>query len=133
MKVTLTYVQLLDLVKNVNSVVAERGSKKEVKLKKIADKVKPILEEFNEKRSDIRLDNAYTNDKGVLELDEKGDYKFTKEGVKKLNKDLKELLEQTFDFYQFTFSTEGIEDLTFLAGWVEGIEAEKNQEDESAK
>ena len=130
MKVTLTYVQLLDLVKNVNSTIAEKGSKKEVKFKKIADKIKPILEDFNEKRADIRLDNAYTNEKGILELDEKGDYKFTKEGVKKLNKDLKELLEQTFEFYQFTFSTEGIDDLTFLAGWVEGIEAEKIQDDE---
>jgi hypothetical protein len=130
MKVTLTYLQLLDLVKNVNATGAEKGSKKELKLKKIADKIKPILDEFNEKRSDVRLDNAYTNEKGILELDEKGDYKFTKEGAKKLGQDLKELLEQTFEFYQFTFSTEGIEDLTFLAEWVEGIEAEKINDDE---
>ena len=60
----------------------------------------------------------------MLELNEKGEYKFTKDGIKAMSKDMKKLLDETFEFYQFTFSTEGIDSFKFLAGWVEGIEAE---------
>lgn len=120
-KVTRTYSDLLDLVRSLNSTPAEKGSKKEVKLKKIAEKIKPIFEEYNEKREDIRLDNAHADSNGVMDLNEKGEYKFTKDGLKSMSKSLKELLSESFDFYQFSFSTEGIEDLLFLEGWVEGI------------
>jgi len=43
---------------------------------------------------------------------------------------MKKLLDETFEFYEFTFSTEGIDELKFLAGWVEGIEPEPQTEDE---
>jgi len=129
-KVTRTNTELLELVRNLNMTPAEKGSKREVKLKKIAEKIKQLFEEYNEKREEIRLDHAYADKNGVLELNEKGEYKFTKEGIKAMGKDMKSLLEKEFDFYQFTFSTEGIEDLKFLAGWVEGIEPEKEEQDE---
>jgi hypothetical protein len=127
-KVSKTNADLLDLVRNLNITPAEKGSKREAKLKKIAEKIKPLFEDYNEKREDIRLDHAYADQSGVLELNEKGEYKFTKEGIKGMAKDMKSLLDESFEFYQFTFSTEGIEDLKFLAGWVEGIEADKEQE-----
>jgi ElaB/YqjD/DUF883 family membrane-anchored ribosome-binding protein len=129
-KVTRTNTELLELVRNLNMTLSEKGSKREVKLKKIAEKIKQLFEEYNEKREEIRLDHAYADKNGVLELNEKGEYKFTKEGIKAMGKDMKALLEKEFDFYQFTFSTEGIEDLKFLAGWVEGIEPEKEEQDE---
>ena len=129
-KTTKTYAELLELVRGLNMTSADKGSKKEAKLKKIAEKIKPLFDEYNEKREDIRLDHSYVDKNGVLELNEKGEYKFTKEGIKAMAKDMKALLEKTFEFYQFTFSTEGIEDLKFLAGWVEGIEPEQPNEDE---
>lgn len=124
-KVNKSNAELLDLVRALNSTPVEKGSKAEAKLKKIADKIKPIFEEYNEKREDIRLDHAHTEANGVLEMNEKGEYKFTKDGIKAMAKDMKKLLEETFEFYQFTFSSEGIEGFTFLAGWVESIEAEQ--------
>ena len=127
-KVSKTNADLLDLVRNLNITPAEKGSKREAKLKKIAEKIKPLFDEYNEKSEDIRLDHAYADQNGVLELNEKGEYKFTKEGIKGMAKGMKSLLDESFEFYQFTFSTEGIEDLKFLAGWVEGIEADKEQE-----
>lgn len=127
-KVSKTNADLLDLVRNLNITPAEKGSKREAKLKKIAEKIKPLFDEYNEKREDIRLDHAYADQNGVLELNEKGEYKFTKEGIKGMAKDMKSLIDESFEFYQFTFSTEGIEDLKFLAGWVEGIEADEEQE-----
>ncbi len=129
-KVTKTNAELLELVRNLNMTAAEKGTKREVKLKKIAEKIKPIFDGYNEKREEIRLDNAYADNSGVLELNEKGEYKFTKDGIKKMNKDMKNLLDETFEFYQFTFTTEGVDDLKYLAGWVEGIEAEKEESDE---
>lgn len=130
-KVTKTNAELLELVRSLNMTPAEKGSKTEAKLKKIAEKIKPLFESYNEKREDIRLDHAHTESNGVLDLNEKGEYKFTKDGIKAMAKDMKKLLDETFEFYQFTFSTEGIEEFKFLAGWVEGIEAEKpNEEDE---
>lgn len=128
-KVTMTYGSLLELVKSLNTVHSEKGSKREAKLKKIVDKIKPIFEEYNEKREFLRLDNAYANENDILEFNDKGEYKFTKDGIKKMGIDLKELLNETFEFYQFTFSNEGIEDLLFLEGWVEGI-VQKEEEDE---
>jgi len=128
-KVSKTNAELLDLVRALNMTPAEKGSKAEAKLKKIAEKIKPLFETYNEKREDIRLDHAYVDKNGVLELNEKGEYKFTKDGIKAMAKDMKKLLDEAFDFYQFTFSTEGIEDFKFLAGWVEGIEPEKPSEE----
>jgi hypothetical protein len=129
-KVTKTNAELLELVRNINMTAAEKGTKREVKLKKIAEKIKPIFESYNEKREEIRLDNAYADNSGVLELNEKGEYKFTKDGIKKMSKDMKNLLDETLEFYQFTFTTEGVDDLKYLAGWVEGIEPEKEESDE---
>lgn len=129
-KVSKSNSELLDLVRALNMTPAEKGSKTEAKLKKIAEKIKPLFESYNEKREDIRLDHAFVDSKGVLELNEKGEYKFTKDGIKAMAKDMKKLLDETFDFYQFTFSTEGIEDFKFLAGWVEGIEPEKPSEED---
>ena len=129
-KVNRSYAELLELVRSLNLTPAEKGSKAEAKLKKIAEKIKPLFEEYNEKREDIRLDHAFVDSKGVLELNEKGEYKFTKDGIKAMAKDMKKLLDETFEFYQFSFSTEGIEDFKFLAGWHEKIEPEQKQEDE---
>lgn len=128
-KTTKSYRQLLELVRDLNSEQAAKGSKKEAKLLKIAEKIKVHFEVYNEKREDLRLDHAHVNKDGVLELNQEGGYRFTKDGLKNLNKSLKELLDETFEFYQFTFSVEEISDLSFLAGWVEGIKAEENNEE----
>jgi ElaB/YqjD/DUF883 family membrane-anchored ribosome-binding protein len=127
-KVNKSNSELLDLVRALNSTPVEKGSKAEAKLRKIGEKIKPIFEEYNEKREDIRLDHAHTEANGVLELNEKGEYKFTKDSIKAMAKDMKKLLDETFEFYQFTFSSEGIENFTFLAGWVESIEPEQSIE-----
>lgn len=136
-KVTKTNREMLQLVQAINVLsgtkeFADSNTKGIKKLKKIGDKLKEHLDAYNEKREDIRLDNANTDASGSLLLDEKGDYKFSKEGLKNLNKQIKELLDETFEFYQLTFSTEGIENFLFLEGWVEGIEAPAEEADDEA-
>lgn len=131
-KVTKTYQELIQLANAINIL---SGSKEHVaentkgvkKLQKIGTKIKSELEAYNDKLEDLRLDNAHTDESGALLLDDKGGYKFSKDGLKKLNKDIKNLLEQTFELYQFTFSHEGIENYGFLEGWVEGLEFPKQE------
>jgi hypothetical protein len=122
--------ELIALVRFLNTTPVEKGSKAEAKLKKIATKIKPLFDAYNEEREDIRLDHAHTLPSGVLDLDDKGEFKFTKDGIKAMTADLKNLHHKEFEFYQFTFSTEGIEDFTALHGWVEGIESGNTEEDE---
>lgn len=132
-KITKKYNDLLLLVNAINILSgnkeeATENSKGIKKLQKIGAKMKEHLDAYNEKVEDIRLDNAHTDDKGCLLLDDKGGYKYSKDGLKKMNADIKALLEQEFEFYQFTFSNEGIENYSFLEGWVEGLEFPKAEE-----
>jgi hypothetical protein len=131
-KVEKSYLDLLNLVQAINALISNeefvKQEKKGVKkLQKIGDKIKSNLDVYNEKLEEIKLDNANTDKDGSLLLDEKGGYKYSKEGIKELNKKLKELLDTKFEFYQFTFSKEGIENYGFLEGWVEGLEFPKQE------
>ena len=118
---------LLALVQTLNVLLSNEEfikveTKGVKKLQKIGEKVKSHLEKYNEKLDEIRLDNCNTDKDGSLLLDEKGGYRFSKEGLKNMNKKVKELLNEEFEFYQFTFSKDGIENYAFLEGWVEGLE-----------
>lgn len=122
-KITKTYQELLQLVNAINILSNDKAHTKEnskgiKKLQSIGTKLKAQLDVYNEKLEDIRLDNAHTSSDGCLILDEKGGYKFSKDGLKKLNADVKKLLSSEFELYQFTFSHEGIESYAFLEDWV---------------
>lgn len=126
-KVKKTYQDLLNVVRAVNVLVnnkehADANTKGVKKLQKIGEKLKSHLDTYNEKLDDIRLDCANTDKDGSLLLDENGGYKFTKDKLKELNKKVKVLLAEEFEFYQFTFSTEGLDKYAFLEGFVEGLE-----------
>lgn len=132
-KVTKSYQELLQLVNAINILSgnqehASANTKGVKKLQKIGAKMKEHLDAYNEKLEDIRLDNAHTEENGCLILDDKGGYKFSKDGLKKMNKDVRVLLDSKFEFYQFTFSNEGIENYGFLEGWVEGLTFPKLEE-----
>lgn len=134
-KVNRTYRELIQLANAINILSSskehvEANTKGVKKLQKIGAKIKSNLELYNEKLEDLRLDNAHTDESGALILDDKGGYKFSKEGLKKLNKAIQELLNSEFEFYQFTFSNDGIENYGFLEGWVEGLEFPKEVEEE---
>jgi hypothetical protein len=126
MKSNKTYQDLLQLVNAINVLSndqehASANTKGIKKLQSIGTKIKPQLEKYNEKLEDIRLDNAHTEDNGCLILDEKGGYKYSKDGLKKMNKDIRTLLESEFSFDTFSFSSDGIELYGFLQGWVDGL------------
>ena len=101
------------------------------KLVKFLEKLKPYQEEYNSKVQELRLDNAATDKDGVLILNEKGEYKFTKEGLKKLQGQIKELEQKEFEFKPIeVINTQGLENFTFLKDWTTGIEFNKQEEEE---
>ena len=125
------YKKLLQLVSNINVVIGNQETKVQKKLFKIYEKIKPHHDDYNTEVEILRLDNAQTDDKDCLLLDEKGGYKFTKEGIKKLTKDIEALNDKEFDFVIINVvNQEGLKDFTFLADWTTGIDFNKQEEEE---
>ena len=125
------YKDLISLVASINNVIGRQETKVQKKLFKLYEKVKPFHEDYNKQRDELRLDNAATDDKNVLLMDEKGEYKFNKEGVKKLTKDIETLNEKEFDFKLVeVINTNGLETFTFLEDWTTGITFVKEEEEE---
>lgn len=124
------YNQLQTLVASINAVIGNSESKTQKKLVKIYEKVKSHHESYQAQVEELRLDNASTDDKDILLLDEKGGYKFTKESIKKLTTQVKELGEKEFDFKPIeVINTQGLENFTFLEDWTTGITFVKEEEE----
>jgi len=124
------YNQLNQLVANLNAVIGSQESKTQKKLFKIFEKTKASYEEYQAKAEELRLDNAQVDEKDCLLLNDKGEYKFTKEGIKKLTEQIKELGNKEFDFKPIeVINAQGLENFTFLEDWTTGITFNKEEEE----
>ena len=125
------YQQLNTLVASINAVIGNSESKTQKKLVKIYEKVKPHHESYQAQIEELRLDNASTDDKDILLLDDKGGYKFTKENIKKLTAQVTELGEKEFEFTPIpVVNPIGLQYFTFLEDWTSGIDFIKEEEEE---
>ena len=128
---TMKYKQLLQLVNNLNAVIGSQETKTAKKLFQIYNKVKKHHEDYQAEVEILRLDNAQTDDKDCLLLDDKGNYKYSKEGIKKLTKDIDALNDKVFEFQIINVvNPEGLTEFTFLEDWTTGIEFNKQEEEE---
>jgi hypothetical protein len=127
----MNYNQLNQLVANLNAVIGSQESKTQKKLFRLYEKVKTHHEDYQAKVEELRLDNAQVDGNDCLILDEKGSYKFTKECIKRLTEQVKELNERTFDFTLIpVVNPQGLEHFTFLEEWVTGITFITEEEEE---
>ena len=125
------YKQLLQLVSSLNQVIGSQDTKTQKKLFKIYEKVKKHHEEYQSEVEILRLDNAQTDDKDCLLLDDKGSYRYSKEGIKKLTKDIEALNDKEFEFQIINIvNPANLENFTFLDIWTTGIEFNKQEEEE---
>jgi hypothetical protein len=125
------YQQLNTLVASINAVIGNSESKTQKKLVKIYEKVKPHHESYQAQIEELRLDNASTDDKDILLLDDKGGYKFTKDAIKKLTAQVTELGNKEFEFKPIeVLNPNGLENFTFLEDWTNGITFIKEEEEE---
>jgi cobalamin biosynthesis Co2+ chelatase CbiK len=124
------YQQLNQLIYNLNQVVGQE-TKTAKKLYKISEKIKTHYEDYQAKVEALRLDNASTKENDILILNEKGEYSFTKEAIKKLTAQVKELGEKEFEFTPINVvNPDGLQDFTFLEDWTSGITFNKEEEEE---
>ena len=125
------YNKLNSLVANINAVIGNSETKIQKKLFRLYEKVKSHHESYQAQVEELRLDNASTDDKDILLLDEKNGYKFTKENIKKLTAQVKELGEKEFEFKPIeVINVAGLEDFNFLEDWTTGITFVKEEEEE---
>ena len=125
------YQQLNTLVASINAVIGSQETKTQKKLFKIYEKVKTHHEDYQAKVEELRLDNASTKENDILILNEKGEYSFTKEAIKKLTEQVKELSNKEFDFTPIpVINQAGLEHFTFLEDWTIGIDFIKEIEEE---
>ena len=123
--------QLNTLVASINAVIGSQETKVQKKLFRLYEKVKSYHESYQAQVEELRLDNASTDSNDILLLDEKGGYKFTKESIKKLTAQVKELGEKEFEFTPINVVNPiGLQDFTFLEEWTSGIEFIKEIEEE---
>ena len=129
-----TYSDLFVLIVNLNANIKDGKTKLEKKLLKIGDRIKKHSEEYEDKKSDIMLDNASVDKDNVLLTDEKGNYRYSIEGLKKRNSQLKSLIEEEFDFTPIpVINPEGLEKLTFLKDWVSGVDFVEEEKEEEVE
>jgi hypothetical protein len=125
------YKKINKVINQINNIQGNPEEKVIKKLVKFAEKLKPYQEEYASKAQELRLDNAATDKDGVLILNDKQDYKFTKEGLKKLQEQIKELGEKEFDFTPINVvNPDGLQEFTFLEEWTTGITFIKEEEEE---
>jgi hypothetical protein len=125
-----TYKDLTNLIADLNAVIGTQETKTQKKLFKLYERVKPNHEAYQSEIEVLRLDNAATDDKGILLMDDKGGYQFTKEGVKKLRLDIENLNKKEIDFKIIeVVNPEGLESFAFLEGWTNGIKFEIEEDD----
>lgn len=125
------YEKISKVVTEINAVIGQQETKVQKKLFKFGEKLKPFQQEYVNKVEELRLDNAATDEKGVLTVDEKGEYKFTKEGLKKLREDIKKLNESEFDFTPIeVLNPKGLEEFHFLRDWVTGVTFDEEEIEE---
>jgi hypothetical protein len=117
-----TYKDLTNLIADLNSVIGTQETKTQKKLFKLYERVKPNHEAYQSEIEILRLDNAATDDKGILLTDDKGGYQFTKDGLKKLRLDIESLNAKEIDFKVIeVVNPQGLESFAFLEGWTNGI------------
>lgn len=116
------YKEINVLAQQLNNVIGKQETKVQKKLFKFAEKIKSYQDEYLTKVEELRLDNAAADEKGVLLTNEKGEFRFSKEGLKKLNEDIKALGEKDFEFKKIeVVNPQGLEDFHFLEDWTTGI------------
>jgi hypothetical protein len=118
----MTYKELIEAMQILVQNIGNQETKTQKKLLKIHGKLKEYYEEYEEKLNDIRLENAITEDNGALILDEKGGYKYNKDGQRKMYKEIKELLSSEFDYKKIEIVNPYLlEEHIYLKDFVTGV------------
>lgn len=108
----------LQLVNFINFARLFMGQNKEqtkfrYSLERMDKRLKPQISDYNDALTDLQIEHAATDgDKGPVLTDEKGNFRYTKDGLRARNKAQKDLLEKTVADFEPYFATELPENLS---------------------
>jgi hydroxymethylpyrimidine pyrophosphatase-like HAD family hydrolase len=126
----MTYKELIEAMQILVQNIGNQETKTQKKLLAIHGKLKKYYENYEELLNDIRLENAMTEENGALILDEKGGYKYNKDGQRKMYKDIKNLLSEEFDFNAIeVVNPSGLEEHIYLEKFVNGVKFTESEEE----
>lgn len=126
----MNYRQLIETMQLIAANVGSQETKVQKKLVKIHEKLKAYYENYSDALGDLKLDHASVDEKGNVIMNEKGEYSFTKDAMKKLNADIKALLEKKFEYKVIEIvNPDGLEEHTYLSGFVTGVKFVKDEEE----
>ncbi len=118
----MTYKDLIETMQQLVYNIGNQETKTQKKLLAIHGKLKKYYENYEELLNDIRLENAMTEENGALILDEKGGYKYNKDGQRKMYKEIKELLSSEFDYKKIEIVNPYLlEEHIYLKDFVTGV------------
>jgi hypothetical protein len=125
----MTYKDLIETMQQLVHNIGNQETKTQKKLLAIHVKLKKYYENYEELLNDIRLENAMTEDNGALILDEKGGYKYNKDGQRKMYKEIKELLNKEIIIELIdVVNPSGLEEHIYLKDFITGVKfAEDNE------
>jgi hydroxymethylpyrimidine pyrophosphatase-like HAD family hydrolase len=118
----MTYKELIEAMQILVQNIGNQETKVQKKLLAIHGKLKKYYENYEELLNEIRLENAMTEENGALILDEKGGYKYNKDGQRKLYKEIKELLSKEFDYQIIEIvNDKGLDEHVYLKHFITGV------------
>jgi hypothetical protein len=126
----MTYKELIEAMQILVQNIGNQETKTQKKLLAIHGKLKKYYENYEELLNDIRLENAMTEDNGALILDEKGGYKYNKDGQRKMYKEIKELLNKEIIIELIdVVNPSGLEEHIYLQNFVNGVKFTQGEEE----
>jgi hypothetical protein len=126
----MTYKELIEAMQILVQNIGNQETKTQKKLLKIHGKLKEYYENYEELLNDIRLENAMTEDNGALILDEKGGYKYNKDGQRKMYKEIKDLLNKEIIIELIdVVNPSGLEEHIYLKKFVVGVKFTQGEEE----
>jgi hypothetical protein len=118
----MTYKQLISVMQTLVANIENQETKTQKKLVKIHQKLMTYYNIYQEKVNENKLEYAEVDDKGFLILDEKSEFKHSKEGMKKLIEANKALLNSDFDYEVIeVLNPSGLEEHVYLKNFVKGV------------
>jgi cellulose biosynthesis protein BcsQ len=126
----MTYKELIEAMQILVQNIGNQETKTQKKLLAIHGKLKKYYENYEELLNDIRLENAMTEENGALILDEKGGYKYNKDGQRKMYKEIKELLNKEIIIELIdVVNPSGLEEHIYLKNFVVGVKFTQGEEE----
>jgi hypothetical protein len=126
----MTYKELIEAMQILVQNIGNQETKTQKKLLAIHGKLKKYYENYEELLNDIRLENAMTEENGALILDEKGGYKYNKDGQRKMYKEIKDLLNKEIIIELIdVVNPSGLEEHIYLKNFVVGVKFTQGEEE----